>query len=130
MRFLVGQTSTNDLYLLYDAEIDFLLTQSPNPYWAAAQAADSLGALYKTAATEKRVGSLSLSYSNRSKDFLTLAANLRQQAVTRSASLFLGGQSHAAATAEATNPDQVLPNFTIGMDDNPLAPYPNIGPTT
>lgn len=131
VRFLTGQVSTGDTFLVYDAEIDYLLGQNGNnAYFSAAQVADSLFAQYKTLATSKRVGDLALEYGNRSRDFQTLALNLRRQATLRTAGVFLGGQSHAAAAALATNPDQVLPNFTIGMDDNPLAPFPNIGPTT
>lgn len=127
VRFWTGQVSTNDPLLVYDAEIDFALTQYPNTYLAAALIADGLFAQYKTLATTKRVGQLELSYSNRSKDFATLAMQLRREGVMRGAGFFVGGQSHSAAAALASNADQVLPNFTIGMDDNPLAPDPNVG---
>lgn len=118
VRFLVGQTSTNDTALLYDPELDFLLIQSPNIYFAAAQAAESLGAQYDRLATRKTVGSLTLDYSGRAKSLLDRAALLRRQGVLRAASPYIGGQSWSERLSEAANSDQVQPNFTIGMDDN------------
>ena len=128
VRMLSGQTSTADSVLIYDPEIDFYLAQSPNAYLAAAQVVDALAARYETLASRKTVGALTLDYTNRASAMQARAKALRYQAALRVATPFLGGQSKQAVVALGLNSDQVLPNFTVGMDDNLLVGTPNPSP--
>lgn len=128
VRVLSGQTSTGDAVLVYDPEIDFYLSESPNTYLAAAQVVDALASRYETLATRKTVGALTLDYANRAKSMQDRAKALRLQAALRIATPFLGGQSKQALVSLGLNGDQVLPNFTIGMDDNFLVGAENPSP--
>lgn len=128
VRMLSGQTSTSDTVLIYDPEIDFYLAESPNTYLAAAQVVDALASRYETLATRKTVGALTLDYANRATAMQDRARALRVQASLRIVTPFLGGQSKQAVVDLGLNSDQVLPSFTVGMDDNILVGTPNPSP--
>lgn len=68
--------------IVQDEEIDWLLTQNPNIYFAAAAACEAVAARYRAAAISKSVGGLSLSYASRANEFASQAELLRAQGTT------------------------------------------------
>jgi hypothetical protein len=76
VRFLIGDTDTDD-QLISDEEIAYLLTQSSDDvYQAAYEACYTIGSKFARLATSKSVGDLSLSFSDRSQSFFQVAARM------------------------------------------------------
>jgi len=78
VRFLI-QDVDDASPIVQDEEIDWLLLQNTNIYFAAAAACEAIAARYRAAATSKSVGGLSISYATRSDEFAAQAALLRAQ---------------------------------------------------
>lgn len=119
VRFLSGQLSSGDTYLVQDEEISFLLSQDGNIYSAAASIAEHLAGRYGQQADSKKVGDLAITYGQRSKEFATRAAGLRRQAMLRSLTPYAGGISQADKLVQEQDTDRVQPAFAIGMTDIP-----------
>lgn len=118
VRFLLGDTDTANV-LLTDSEITALLTiHSDEPYAAAIAAAKSLAARYARR-VDKRVGDLSISWSQVSKNFRDLAVQLSNQHLSISDALapYAGGISVSDKAANAADTDVVQPYFRVGMHD-------------
>lgn len=116
VRFLVGDTDTTD-QLVQDEEINATLTTYGVLQLAAAVICEHLSALYARQ-VDKRIGSLSVSASQRAKAFATRAAELRVE-LTTLAEAFVGGLSISDKVTMADDTDAVQPAFRVGQDDNP-----------
>lgn len=114
VRFLIGDTDTTDQQL-QDAEIAWLLTQSPNTYRAAAAACDGLSAKYARKA-DIGSGPFKGSFSQRAKAYATLATRLRKTAARRGASVYVGGISRSDKTNHESDADRVSPYFSRDGD--------------
>ena len=120
VRFLVGQTSTNDPVLVYDQEIDYVLTQEGGVYCAAAAIGRSM--LQRFSAVDPlslTVGNLSETYGDRSIRLQNALRGLERQCALRSALPSAGGIVLADKLAREADTSLVPPIFKIGMDDNP-----------
>lgn len=117
-RFLAGDTLTTD-QLAQDAEFDWAILQQPNVYLAAALVLDALAARYARD-VDKRIGSLSVSASQRAAAFRARAAELRADpGALGTAEVFVGGISQTGKQTLDSNTDAVQPSFRIGQDDDP-----------
>lgn len=121
VRFLVGDTDTNDQQVM-DEEITFaLLEASENPYGAAAIAARAIAAKYARLVTTDAEG-LSQEFSQRQEHYTGLAQKLEQQAVRYGGSA-LGisstGTSLSAMRAARDNEDRPPSRFYQGRFRNP-----------
>ena len=106
---------------LSDEEIQYLIDSASHVLFAAADAAETIGAKYSSDPSSKDVGDFTLSYpgDGRSGTYAGLAKRLRARAARKAGgSLYAGGISHADKTAMETDTDRVQPVFSIGMDDN------------
>lgn len=121
VRFLLNDTSTSNAEF-QDAEIAWMLMQKPNVYRAAAQGARRRAAEANEGVASKTVGSLTLTYSQRSANWLKVAASLEAQADKGAGSAlmpFSGGISKADKELVAADADFDKPDFYRGMWDNP-----------
>ena len=122
VRFLLGDTNQNDP-LISDEEINYLIGKWSDPYICAAMGAEALSAKYASL-IDRSVGSLSISYSQRSQQFADLAKRLRQQARSTAASSGgAGPQVFGIAWADKDEKDAdttLIPDtFDEGFMDNP-----------
>src|SRR5512135_2268918 len=117
IRFLVGQTSSQDAVLLQDEEIDYLSSLYPDNYIAAAECAEQIAGRYAGKAVSKRVGDLAITYADRQNKYLERARELRHTAATRSVTPFAGGTSVADMNTRNTDPDRVQTSFAVGFDE-------------
>jgi len=129
VRFLIGDT-VEAAAIFQDEEIDWLLTQNTNIYFAAALGADAAASLFTGASTSggvktKTVGALSISYTDDSavaSEFKSLGKSLRVRGAVNSAiEPFSGGISIADKKRLEDDTDWNRPNFSFGMHDNPQA---------
>ncbi len=126
VRFLVGDTVEADA-IFQDEEIDWLLLQNANVYFAAALAADAASAKFSSSAKAgvktKTVGALSISYSNteRAAEYRTMATSLRTRGAINSSiiGIYAGGISKSDKKTNEQDTDWNQPNFKLGMHDNP-----------
>ena len=79
VRFLIHDTDDTDQQLS-DEEIGWLLSENVNIYLAAAAACETRATFFRSEATTKSVGGLSVSYSDRAADWTEQAKLLRAQA--------------------------------------------------
>lgn len=118
VRFYIGDVDSAD-WQLSDEEIAFLLSQeSDNATRAAIRAARTLYARF-TRLVDKTVGDLSISYSQRAKQYLDLISQLETQAAlaTNAARPYAGGISKTEKQRIEEDTDAVLPVFKRGMMD-------------
>lgn len=128
VRFYISDTdAANPLY--YDGEIDYLLTKFPTPLFAAAQAARSLAAKFAGQVTSKKVGDLAITYAEKVKNYLALAASLQSQAEMAGAVLYSGGTSKSDMEAVAADSNRVPQPFSRGQFDiTPQSQGPAVPP--
>lgn len=113
VRFLIGDTDTNN-QLLQDAEIQFLLSEwNSNAYVSAAHACDALAAKFAAKSDYSRsVGELSLStqFGQQADRYRSLGAQLLAQAALN---------APPSPTFYETDEGDVghESKFTVGMDD-------------
>lgn len=119
VRFWLSDTDSS-AWKLTDPEILYALTQYGNPLLGAAACARSLAAKYSSL-VDKTVGPLRLSYSQRSKQYLDLAASLQTQGEQSGATLYAGGTSLADMAAVDGNNDRVPQPFSRKQFDIPNA---------
>lgn len=90
VRFLIGDTDSKD-QLLSDDELDYILSVIPDPgasyhnLKAASSACEAIAAKLSKV-TDKSVGSLSISYSQRRQHYVDLAKDLAARATSSAAS--------------------------------------------
>lgn len=120
VRFLLDDTTAPGE--MSDAEIQWLVTQQPNIYRAAATGARRLAAVANDNVASKTVGSLTLTYSERATKWLELADALEEQAKKGLGSaimVYSGGISKADKELVAADDDFDKPWFSREMWDNP-----------
>lgn len=117
VRFYVGDTDTNDQILQDDAVQLALDSEGGGVLAGAAVAAEAIAAFYARKA-DKKVGSLSIAYSQLYDHYMALATRLRAKAAT-SAGAYAGGISVSDKESVEDDSDRVVPAFTVDMLDNP-----------
>lgn len=116
VRFLLGDTDPDDKQLS-DPEINFMLSRwGGNIYKAAAEAARTIGSRYLRQ-TDKQVGDLRISFSQRSEKYFALAAEFERTAY-KSVAPVAGGISKAKKQIQEKDDDRVKPAFRRGMMEN------------
>ena len=117
VRFEIGDTDQGDQQL-QDAEVDYLLAQTPDPYYAAACGCDAIAAKMSRQA-QKSVGAISIAANQRADAYRKRAVELREKAVRINGlpGIGVGGQSLDEKKHSADNLDQIQPQFQVGMDD-------------
>ena len=114
VRFLLGDTDCADEQI-QDEEITFALAQvTSNPYYAAAFCASSLAAKYSRFVDTDLDGALAEKYSDLSKSYRRLSAQLRsdgQKYLGNSLGVFYGGTSYAGEAVVNSNTDRPVPDF-------------------
>lgn len=123
VRLLIGDTSNSTATeQLSDGEIDWILTQRTNVYRAAALAARQIASQNAEEVASKTVGPLTLTYAERSSQWLKKAADLDAQANKGMGSAvvpFSGGISETDKETQSNDDDWDKPWFYRGMHDNP-----------
>ena len=117
VRFYLGDTDSTDP-LLQDEEILFALSEYGGPRLAAAACCDSLAAKNARLA-DLAEGQLRISYSQRYKQFLEMAAVLRSRAAVLAVPS-AGGISISDKEAAEGDTDRVSPSFTVDILDNEM----------
>lgn len=117
VRFLMGDTDESDPQLT-DSEINWLLTQETNIYYAAAMGADTVSAKYSSV-INRSVGSLSIGVGEKAERWSSLATRLRAQAAARGATPYMGGMTKSDKQYYDDKPDLERGKFDNGMMDNP-----------
>lgn len=111
VRFLCGDTDTNNQQVSNE-EITFLLTEwNSNAYLAAAFASDAIaGKLTAKADSSRSVGDLSIStqFSSQAKTYMERAANLRA----------LSARAYPPSVNFDTDTFDGTFDFSVGMDEN------------
>jgi hypothetical protein len=132
VRFLLGDTTESNAQLS-DAEIEWLLTKNTNVFFAAALAADKIGAKYTVSSgggsgvKTKTVGALSISYETakeKAEEYRKMSSQLRVQgALTSSWQAYSGGISKSDKRSRESDTDWDRPSFSRGMHDYPGSDY-------
>ena len=126
VRFLVGDVDMGD-QLLEDEEVLFTVGQRTSIYGAAAVCARMLATKYARRADSQQ-GPIRLAYSQISRNYMMMASQYENQAMSRGAQPgYAGGISVADKVQQEENQDRVGPQFNIGMTDNflPIGPAGN-----
>lgn len=122
VRFLVGQTSTDDPVVIWDAEIDWALTQSGGAYAAAVLVGESMLQQFAGKdALSLTVGNLSETYGDRAARLQGTIANLKRQMALRGVQPDAGGITVASRLNHEADTNLTPHVFAVGMDDNPMA---------
>ncbi len=108
------------VWLVSDQAIEYVLAQFPNVLMASAQICRSLAAKFAQMVT-KKVGDLSINYSDKSKQYLELADDLEAQA-SSGLMPYAGGISKSDMLTVDENPNRVRPPFSIGQFDDGTGP--------
>ncbi len=116
VRFRLGDTDSTD-QLLADEEIDAAIATEGNRYLAAAICAEAIAGKYARD-SDKRVGPLAISASQRAKTYITLAKRLRTEIATRVAP-YCGGISQDDIQTVEDDTDRVPADFAVGFQDTP-----------
>lgn len=116
VRFWVQDTGP-DVWLLSDQEILFTLDQYSNTILAAAQCCRSIAAKFGQK-VNKRVGDLSINYSDKVDHYLALAQEFDTQGSISGLAPYAGGISKSDMCKVASNTDRVKPPFREGQFDN------------
>lgn len=118
VRFIIGDTNTGD-QLLSDEEIAWLLTENGGKYAAAVAACEAIAAAFsrKIDLTSASEGSLSLSYADRRKYYLEMAATIRRKNSITSVIPYAGGIRISDKSTNETDTDRPDPDFYREMDD-------------
>lgn len=121
VRFLVGDTDTDDQFL-QDEEINFALGQNNNNvYYSAAYCARTIGSKLAREVDVQLDGALSESRSSLSTQFYMLAEQLEYQAKKSGSTLGLsaGGINLNNVKTTLLSPTRVPSAFRMGQFDNP-----------
>lgn len=119
VRFLV-QDTVNDEPLVQDEEIDWVLTQFTDVRVAAAQVAETIARLFARQANTK-TPELSVDFTARAKQYMTLATQLRRDSAELGAIPYAGGISTADKETQESVTDRVAPAFTTTLHVVPSA---------
>lgn len=127
VRYWLNDTDSAN-WQLSDQEIGYTLSLYPNPIRAAAQCATALSAKYARRVS-KRVGDLSISYSDIAKQYQSLAASLEVSANT-GVTPYAGGISVSDRATVEADCDRAKPPFREKQFDNPYTISGGSGPFT
>lgn len=116
VRLLIGDTDTND-QLLSDEEIAYYLGEFSSVKSAAAEAARAISAKLAREASDKRIGSLSISLSKRAEYYNRLASSLDRKAAIANATMVAGGLTKSGKRDLAADSDAEQPVFSVGGFD-------------
>lgn len=121
VRFLVGDTDTSD-QLVQNEEVNFGLSQTGNDiYKAAAWVCRGIVAKFSRLVDTQLDGALSAKYSDKVKQYQTLAAQIENQGKKvsgKSLGVYAGGVSVADMGVSNEDPDRVIPVFGVHNFDN------------
>lgn len=120
VRFLVQDTDPADKRI-GDAEILWIITQEPTPYYAAAAILRSLAASFARKVNTK-VGDLSINYGDIAKNYRDMASEMAAKAAVMGTVPYAGGISRTDKELVAQNTDRVRPVFRQKQFDNPSGP--------
>ena len=121
VRFYCGDTDSAKPQVR-DEEINFLLTEYPEPLLAAAMICDGLASKYADR-PDVRIDGVSVSGSKLSEAYSGRAAELRRRAMRR-VKPFFGGLTVSGKQSLKEDSDAVQPSFERGQFDNPQAVAP------
>ena len=117
VRFLLGDTDEGN-FNLHDEEIDFLLSEEPNKYFAAAAGAEATARKLQAGFFEdQKVGETRLR-TKRINELIALSNQLRSRGATHQLP-FSGGISKASIEKQLNNTDTKRGDFFTGMNDYP-----------
>lgn len=119
VRFFTGDVDRESAFL-DDDEIDFALTDTPNPRMAAAVLLDELAARFSRKG-DVTVGQVSKSFGDVADKLRQRARDLREEASRRTALPFFGGLTISGKNNLDERTDDVQPHFRMKQFDNPLA---------
>lgn len=118
VRLLVGDNQTDDQQM-QDEEVVFALSQNGNNvYQSAVYCCRLLASKYARMVNTQLDGALQAEYSDRAKQYITLAVQLGEMAKKVSGGglgIFAGGVSVADMGVAEQNTDRVKPAFQIGQ---------------
>lgn len=117
VRFIVGDTDTSE-QLLLDGEIEYLLSEYEDSVIAASIRACEVLAAKFARLMDESVGSVSLTYSQRKKQYIEMRDTLIQRRAMEDATPFAGGISRTDKTARENDDDRVKPSFTRDIMNN------------
>lgn len=126
VRLYLGDTDSS-VYLVSDDQINTTLGLHANPFYAAAFLADSLAARFSRY-TRRSIDGLSVDYSVIVKNYLDLAASLRQQGMNatldtlngaRGIGLYAGGVYQDETDADDADASLKRSTFRMSQFDNP-----------
>ncbi len=120
VRLLIGDTDTTDQQLS-DGEIAFYLAEEDSTYAAAVQACYAIAAKY-VRLTDKSVGDLRISYSQRQIAYKELAKFLIEKAGMSQGMMYAGGISVDDKQDTKEETDRVQPAFNINRFKHPKTP--------
>lgn len=118
VRFLVGDTNENRP-LLDDREVEWAISEYPDPNLAAASLAEHLYGFFASKGDFK-VGPINKSYSKVADLFKAKAEQLKAKACLSAGPSFPATKI-STKNALANNLDLANPSFAIGLVDNPFA---------
>ena len=121
VRFLAQDVSTGD-QLIEDEAINWVLSDYPNVFDAAAVVARAIGAKFAQRASNESVLDASLAYTNRANHYDALAEKLEKKGKDpRSLSIapYAGGISVNDKNTQMDDTDWSKPAFARGMHDHP-----------
>lgn len=126
VRYLVGDTDTNNQQV-QNEEIVFSLSEAgDNIYYAASHVASSLASKYSAYVTTELDGALRVEYNELAKGYKNLAGELRQQGKQyngKSMGVYYGGTSKATIDGIRENTDRIGAFFTRDQFRNPENDY-------
>lgn len=121
VRLLVGDTDSSDP-LAQNEEILFALSQTGNNvYYAAVWICRTVAAKFSRMVTTQLDGALSANYSDKAKQYNLLAVQIEAQGKKTSGKALgvsAGGISVAAMGVANSDPDRVMPAFSVNQFDN------------
>jgi hypothetical protein len=124
LRLMIGDVDVADVnnHLMSDEGIMFFLaSEGGNVYEAAAVIAEALAMRFATT-VQKSVGSMSISAQQKYEHYLELAKMLRARAdLYVNARPLVGGISKADKATQESDPDRVVPAFSVKLFDVPSA---------
>lgn len=119
VRFIVGQSSTQDDLLLFDEEINWTLAQrGGNIYGAASLCCESLASKYAARPESEKIGSLGLTWGDVAERLRRQAKELRWQLTLAGVSPYAGGISRSDMRTDTSDTDRNPLQFKIRQDDN------------
>lgn len=118
IRRLIGDVLSGDQQL-QDEEIIWTASRFGSIYGAAAECCRDIAAQYARKVDTVQ-GELRTLYSQQTKRYMVMAADLEARGIGRGAMPYAGGISNADKTNIAQNPDRVPPDFQRGQFDDVL----------